>query len=1810
LGIPKPFFSKTRLSSLKYQEEKAAQLCEIGSALLPDIERASSHGYFGVLVNEIGTNQFYLANIGTRPSKEMLRDDIFVDAALVLDKDHAQYRKAIEFASFCRDKYFADAASNACITTGHSKGMPLSQLQAYYLGAKCHGFEGPFLSAKIRDHYVSQGSRRDNAEMVSFLSNANLINGVNSSYRVGRIFYVDPLVNQNLGDKPAVGRILSAHSMVNIIEEIKQERFYSSPQEPCVIQKSFMALYAESRFLMKQPGKSDAESFEVNQEGFSITPTINGGYVLEKTFTLNADDIEALQLNRDSVAENVDPLGSSESEASSSHSDNTDETNHLTEDAKTSSPVPRRNESSESAVKFDIKNVKIIPTADGTGIAVGGTIDNNDTEVSIGIGAGGAIIVGVKIELGAGFVASLATAGIALGVGAVIAGVVVTAQHIYRQHQHHIEHKASKSVRCSVQDLNHINRNVIPALTYTINQHEQGSLTTERLLQAVNSNLRHFNEKQAKLENRAEYAGTHKKMEARNELFSGVRDLYHLGVDIQKAKLDIQAHDTAKNTVAALGDIDPEQIMSAIHDRLGKPLTKQAFFELSLLREKLVANIVEVKNIDEAKALLQKSEETIYYAPGDLSSLRLGSGYGTFDSKTLGDLTDINKKISAVNDEISCGNNPTDTLTKIIGFIDTKLTLWGSSDRKGKRHKVNSKSSDYVSCQQWDARIQALQDLRATLVQQRDNYKTSGNQPILVIAPEQASSLRALVLHEAVQNSDSLTPELIAFANEVKAENEANSEIISWCENIEASYQIQCELKELHQELNAENMHEAYSMAKLLKEKNPENEKLVAHCDAVMGTSSLFIFHEALQSSGGLTPEVIAFAKKVKAENKANSEVTTWCENIEVSYQIQCELKELHQQLKSENMNEAYSIAKSLKEKHPANEGLVAHCDAVIETSYLKDAEFYSHTIGLGSRIVGNYLSRYGSEGKQRFFSQLSGLYGLSPTIAIHSLQYPFANDLGDAAHLSVALEKAWAKQLKTLKNPLGSIGKVTRSIDLVHKLAMLSPLGSKYRKEMAEVGQVVYGFNAYLTGIKMLAYIEKGKSLAKFSTFALDLGVDLAFKGIEMLSGDGNLPEEILFYVAPDGAKILGMTYMPAALCPPALGAMLLVQLVYTTYAASTGVYNERAYHAMMSNASYHIKREDYSVAGRSVDKLDTEFARAYDGLTYRNEDSHLIKGAKAFVIDFRVTELTRKIDSNLCRINLLIGLDSNANERQISTHKTKVLNFNKTLMKITTITQQGQIRLAEYDYPLHFTINVCLIRLQNYFNEVRMLDLQEDASPISLIATPGQFIDDFNRVMQDIADTNEINAENKATFRQAMTSIARQARVKMLDLAVICLQKSAAKYRTVGQGLLAESTRMMHLQEPADAMMGSELYLKQALVHSLLDTIQDAHLCLDAIPESDRNAQYWLIRLTLVKKQKTLAETNAAKTWFDLFAYRCYERCVTYIDTELESIRVNNEMDAEIKEQEIRNKSDVKASLVSEQYEIESQITLNHVALDVYGHIERATSWSELLKDILCEQTITANFEDTCITFSQEYMPGDGDCALHALGITRIDAVDLLLGAKSNEIVRRMVAYDIKAGILQRTLPADMLSHYDRHIGSNILDGHQLNDFGLYLYCSSEDAYVKYIHTYVSQPGSWFEYSLSYEDAEATLDAIAFLMRKNIRIWQRSPGKLEKLQLSHHRNFDSEFEYVDLFYVNMANSQSRMGQNHFNQLVIREQTNIPRLVNGNDSRSTQLLTFVSSYHKLLIYAAVMLTVAVFMWRQMADDVCEDEEFYTLKLN
>jgi hypothetical protein len=63
----------SKLSSLNYQEEKAAQLCKVGSALLPDIERASSHGHFGVLVNEIGTNQFYLANIGTQPSKEIFK---------------------------------------------------------------------------------------------------------------------------------------------------------------------------------------------------------------------------------------------------------------------------------------------------------------------------------------------------------------------------------------------------------------------------------------------------------------------------------------------------------------------------------------------------------------------------------------------------------------------------------------------------------------------------------------------------------------------------------------------------------------------------------------------------------------------------------------------------------------------------------------------------------------------------------------------------------------------------------------------------------------------------------------------------------------------------------------------------------------------------------------------------------------------------------------------------------------------------------------------------------------------------------------------------------------------------------------------------------------------------------------------------------------------------------------------------------------------------------------------------------------------------------------------------------------------------------------------------------------------------------------------------------------------------------------------------------------------------------------------------------------------------------------------------------
>ena len=235
-----------------------------------------------------------------------------------------------------------------------------------------------------------------------------------------------------------------------------------------------------------------------------------------------------------------------------------------------------------------------------------------------------------------------------------------------------------------------------------------------------------------------------------------------------------------------------------------------------------------------------------------------------------------------------------------------------------------------------------------------------------------------------------------------------------------------------------------------------------------------------------------------------------------------------------------------------------------------------------------------------------------------------------------------------------------------------------------------------------------------------------------------------------------------------------------------------------------------------------------------------------------------------------------------------------------------------------------------------------------------------------------------------------------------------------------------------------------------------------------------------------------------------------------------------------------------------------------------------------IIAEHT-GINLDREEITFQEMRIPADNDCALHCLELTRKEAQELLLGNSSNEEIRKMVANEIFAALIEGTMPEKIQQNknYSRlhrqyfNICSFIdaLVGELNDDLGvqgitaeqlvenydaeenpkltalkrameefrevkeeILIYTSSEEAFNQFARFYVGQAGQWLSYIRGVRDESRTtsLDAIARLKGINLNIWIKDP-QTQKLYMVHTFNGGGDKE-VDMLHT--------AGLTHFNLL------------------------------------------------------------------
>lgn len=220
--------------------------------------------------------------------------------------------------------------------------------------------------------------------------------------------------------------------------------------------------------------------------------------------------------------------------------------------------------------------------------------------------------------------------------------------------------------------------------------------------------------------------------------------------------------------------------------------------------------------------------------------------------------------------------------------------------------------------------------------------------------------------------------------------------------------------------------------------------------------------------------------------------------------------------------------------------------------------------------------------------------------------------------------------------------------------------------------------------------------------------------------------------------------------------------------------------------------------------------------------------------------------------------------------------------------------------------------------------------------------------------------------------------------------------------------------------------------------------------------------------------------------------------------------------------------------------------------------------------------------IFFEEIETPEDNDCALHCLGLTRKQAMELLLSNSSNEEIRKLVADEIFEGFIEGGLPIQMqdeeyhnlrylyweidndLNKIVREANNNIGSSGKtadelLNEYSaetypilnilkekmntqtsvrekVFTYACKGETFKKFVKFHVGQSGQWLTYirGADHKLRTTSLDTIAKLKGISLVIWIKDP-QTQKLYVAHSFN-EGVGEQLNMFHTH--------GLTHFNRL------------------------------------------------------------------
>lgn len=331
---------------------------------------------------------------------------------------------------------------------------------------------------------------------------------------------------------------------------------------------------------------------------------------------------------------------------------------------------------------------------------------------------------------------------------------------------------------------------------------------------------------------------------------------------------------------------------------------------------------------------------------------------------------------------------------------------------------------------------------------------------------------------------------------------------------------------------------------------------------------------------------------------------------------------------------------------------------------------------GPAINMVANFANRSGYEALQNTMQYCQ----LAPNAVSMISQLPRACYAGQVEDWRQGAKSLLAKHSKAIFHPLGSLSKSTRCLDLGYSLLQLTPLAKACPHFNHYLGQVVSTSKLLTTANKAYKAYKLGKSLADFSTFAVEQGVNGMYGLVHYLAGDkGNLPEDVEYYYAQDAVKWFALGFIPPN---PITPWYFLGQTIYNHYLLFSGEYHERAYQAMMQNATYFLRTGDLLSADTSIRKLRQALDNYYDGLNYSDKYSPIVRQVKVFVFHYQLQQTFTKFSTQRKNSNAFPQQEANIIENLTRIDATSPLSLQDSHLPVhlvpTALLYRWQVTLA----------------------------------------------------------------------------------------------------------------------------------------------------------------------------------------------------------------------------------------------------------------------------------------------------------------------------------------------------------------------------------------------------------------------------------------------------------------------------------------------------------------------------------------------------